>query len=38
VTLVVDGCRGVELSPGDVQAALASLAAQGVNIVREDAL
>lgn len=31
-TLVLDGCRGVELSPGDVDAALDELRAAGVQI------
>lgn len=38
VTLVVDGCRGVELAPGDVGAALEHLAGLGVRIVDESAL
>ncbi|TNF26284.1 MAG: bifunctional nicotinamidase/pyrazinamidase [Deltaproteobacteria bacterium] len=31
--LVVDGCRGVELAPGDVEAALAELREAGVTLV-----
>lgn len=31
-SLVLDGCRGVELSPGDVDAALAELRAAGVRV------
>lgn len=36
VALIVDGCRGVELQPGDVDRALADLRAAGVRIVRSD--
>jgi nicotinamidase/pyrazinamidase len=36
VALVLDGCRGVELQPGDVERALADLRAAGVRIVQGD--
>ncbi len=31
--VVVDGCRGVELHPGDVKAALQEMAEAGVDMV-----
>jgi nicotinamidase/pyrazinamidase len=36
VHLVVDGCRGVELKPGDVERALAELRAAGVDLVESE--
>ncbi len=36
VTLVADGCRGVELRPGDGERALAELRGAGVRIVNSD--
>jgi nicotinamidase/pyrazinamidase len=36
VHLVVDGCRGVELKPGDVDRALAELRAAGVELVESE--
>ncbi len=36
VALVVDGCRGVELQPGDVDRAVADLRAAGVRIIGSD--
>ena len=38
VTLVLDGCRGVELSPGDTAGAVAALRAAGVRVVRSAEL
>ena len=38
VTVVEDGCRGVNLSPGDADRALDSLRARGARICRSDAL
>jgi nicotinamidase/pyrazinamidase len=35
-TLVEDGCRGVELRPGDVAAAVDELRHAGVTIARAD--
>lgn len=35
--LVVDGCRGVGLAPGDVDAAIATMRAAGVAVVRAEA-
>ncbi len=36
--LIIDGCRGVELQPGDVERAVAEMAAAGVRLVRSDAV
>lgn len=36
--LVTDGCRGVELNPGDVAGALEEMAAAGVHLVQSDAV
>jgi nicotinamidase/pyrazinamidase len=36
VTLVEDGCRGVELKPGDVARAIEEMRAAGVKVVRSD--
>jgi nicotinamidase/pyrazinamidase len=33
VSLVVDGCRGVDLSPGDIESALAEMRAAGCEMV-----
>jgi nicotinamidase/pyrazinamidase len=38
VTLVEDACRGVDLHPGDVAAALAELRTAGVRVVASDAV
>ena len=38
VTLVVDGCRGVEVAPGDGEAALAAVAAAGGRLTPSDHL
>ena len=35
-TLVLDGCRGVNLNPGDVDAAIADLRDRGVSIERSE--
>jgi nicotinamidase/pyrazinamidase len=37
-TLVVDACRGVNLKPGDVDAAIEEMRAAGVNVVRSEEL
>ncbi len=37
-TLVVDGCRGVEVTPGDGEAALAAVSAAGGRLVQSDEL
>jgi nicotinamidase/pyrazinamidase len=37
-TVIEDGCRGVELAPGDVDAAKAELKAAGVRFCQSDAL
>ncbi|HEY1110321.1 MAG TPA: bifunctional nicotinamidase/pyrazinamidase [Opitutaceae bacterium] len=37
-TLIADGCRGVELRPGDVAAAYAEMRAAGVRVVHSDEL
>ena len=36
--LIEDGCRGVELRPGDVERALAEMTAAGVRMVRSEEL
>ena len=38
VTLVEDGCRGVELAPGDTAKAIAAMRAAGVTIVQSSAV
>lgn len=38
VWLVLDACRGVELQPGDVEAAVAEMRAAGVRVVQSDEL
>jgi nicotinamidase/pyrazinamidase len=38
VWVVADGCRGVDLKPGDSRAALAELREAGVRVVTSDAL
>lgn len=35
-TLIIDGCRGVELKPGDVSQAVADMQAVGVRVVTAD--
>jgi nicotinamidase/pyrazinamidase len=37
-TVIEDGCRGVELAPGDIEAAKAELRAAGVELCQSDAL
>lgn len=37
-SLVLDGCRGVELNPGDVEAAIAEMRNAGVKITTSDAI
>lgn len=37
-TLIADGCRGVELRPGDVAAAYAEMRAAGVHVIHSDEL
>jgi nicotinamidase/pyrazinamidase len=38
VTLIQDGCRGVDLIPGDVRQAIDDMRAAGAEIVRSDAV
>ena len=38
VTLVVDGCRGVDIDPGDSQRAIESLADEGVQLLDSEAI
>jgi nicotinamidase/pyrazinamidase len=38
VFLVEDGCRGVELNPGDVECAVEEMKAAGVRVIRSDEL
>jgi nicotinamidase/pyrazinamidase len=38
VHLIVDGCRGVELAPGDVENALTQMVYRGVRLVRSSTL
>lgn len=38
VKVVVDACRGVDLTPGDVDAALAEMESAGVELVTSDAV
>jgi nicotinamidase/pyrazinamidase len=38
VSLVIDGCRGVELAPGDCDKAIAEMRTAGASIVRSDAV
>lgn len=34
--LILDGCRGVELAPGDIDGAVAEMRAAGVRVLRSD--
>jgi nicotinamidase/pyrazinamidase len=36
--LILDGCRGVELKPGDVERAIADMRAAGANVVTSESL
>lgn len=36
--LIEDGCRGVEVAPGDIERALAEMAAAGVRVVKSEDL
>ena len=36
--MIEDGCRGVELAPGDVERAIADMRAAGAEVVRSDSL
>ncbi|MCS7469479.1 bifunctional nicotinamidase/pyrazinamidase [Stieleria sp. ICT_E10.1] len=38
VTLVVDGCRGVELQPGDIERSLEEMRDAGAELIRSDEL
>ena len=38
VTLIEDGCRGVNLKPGDAAAAIAEMQQQGARVTVSDAL
>lgn len=38
IFLVVDGCRGVNLQPGDVEAALATMLEKGAQLITADAV
>ena len=35
VNVILDGCRGVDLSPGDVDKALEEMTAQGAILLKE---